>query len=135
MKGVRARYHGSVDEIRRAIEFIRQKYEFGMRAYITTGSAEEQRRKPLLDYASMQGMPEEEINGIQKVLQNKLGRMVTIDNLRDALREHIAAKKGRVTKPSMTSGGKVCSALLVKEDDLVHYLEVGCEVIKELSDS
>lgn len=135
VKGVRARYHGSVDETDRAVEFMRQKYELGMRTYITTGSAEEQRKKALLDFARMQGMQEEDINTIQNALHKKFGHMVTIDNLREALQEHISAKKKQepVNKATMTDGGKAYNALLVTDDNLVEYLETGWEIVKELS--
>jgi hypothetical protein len=33
----------------------------------------------------------------------------------------------------MTNGGKACDALLVDENDLVQYIEMGWEVVKELS--
>jgi len=78
---------------------------------------------------------EEEINGIQTSLQKKFGHLITLDNLRDALQQHIDAKKKHeaVAKPSLTDGGKAYSALLVTDDDLVQYLEMGWEIVKELS--
>jgi integrase len=134
ISGVKRHYHGSVDEMAKVIELMRGKYEFGMRAYIA-GKEEDQRKRAILDFARMQGISDEEINGIQNMLEKrKLGHMVTTDDLLRALREFDDAKKRQVTKTTMTDGGKVCSALLVKEDALVDYLEMGWEVVRELSD-
>jgi len=55
------------------------------------------------------------------------GLTCTVDQLRDALKEmKLKPEKG---KPSMTNGGKACDALLVDENDLVQYIEMGWELL------
>jgi hypothetical protein len=71
VKGVRARYHGSVDELPKVVEFMRQKYEYGMRHLVTVTSAEDQRKRAVIDYARMQGLSDEQIRK-----KHELKRMV-----------------------------------------------------------
>jgi len=144
IRGVRARYHGTVDEIKRAIEFMRQKYEFGMRGHIGTASAEEQRKRALLDFARLQGMSDEEINNIQNTLEKTRGFMPTVDDLRDALRKQIEAKKRQTTNKTerekhktARNGGTPLSqpfeTRIVAEEELVPLLNQGFDVVRELS--
>jgi hypothetical protein len=125
VKGVRARYHGTVDELRKAVEFMRQKYEFGMRHLISGGTPEEQRKQMLLDYARMQGLSDEKITKIQEAL----GSACTVEQLRDAIQSEIDIRP----RPTMTNGGKAYNAKLVNENTLCQYIETGWEIIKELS--
>ncbi len=108
---------------------MRGKYEFGMRAYIAAGNAEEQRKRNIFDFARMQGLSEEELSGIQKTL----GMACTAEQLRDAIGQLMRKGNGYETRQTMTNGGKAFNALLVNEKDLVQYLEIGWEIVKELS--
>lgn len=126
IRGVKARYHGTVDEFTKAVEFMRPKYETGMRAYIG-GTTEEIRKQVVIETARQQGVPEEKIEQIKRTL----GLTVTAEQLREAL--GLSPKEKKEDKPTMTNGGKAYDALLVDENDLVQYLEVGWEVVKELS--
>jgi hypothetical protein len=129
IKSVKARYHGSVDEMTKAIELMRGKYEFGMRAYIAAGNDVEQRKRNICDYARMQGLSEEQLSGIQKTL----GMAATAEQLRDAIGQFMGRGNDYEARQTLTIGGKNFNALLVNEKDLVPYLEKGWEIVKELS--
>jgi hypothetical protein len=127
IKGVRARYHGTVDEFKKAVEFMRPRYEMGMRAYIG-GTAEEIRKQIVIETARQQGVPEEKIAEIKRTL----GLAATVDQLREAL-SLLSTKEKKESKSSMTNGGKAYDALLVDENDLVQYLETGWEVVSVIN--
>jgi hypothetical protein len=138
IKGVRARYHGSVDEIKKVVEFMRERYEFAMRDLLPAAAAEDQRKKALYDSARLAGLGEADINMIQNMVakrERELGHMLPIDQLLDVVQNYIDRKKRKETDtdPSMTNGGKAYDAILIDENDLCQYLEMGWEVVKELS--
>jgi hypothetical protein len=113
----------------KAIELMRGNYEFGTRVCIPAGNAEEQRKRNISDFVRMQRLSEGQLSGMQKTL----GMAATAEQLRDAVRQLI--RKGNVyeTRQSLTNGGKASNALLVNEKDLAQYLEIGWEIVKELS--
>jgi hypothetical protein len=80
VRGVRARYHGTVDDLMRAVEFMRSKYETSMQIVMGL-SDEEIRKKALIDFARTLKISEEKI----AVLQN----FSTIDDMRQALSKEL----------------------------------------------
>ena len=125
IKGVRARYHGSVDELKKATEMMRQKYVVGMRHY--TGNTEEIKNLIVIETARQQGISEEKIAEVKRTL----GLAVTAAQLREAFGLTSTDKKD--TKPTMPDGGKAYDALLVDENDLVQYLEAGWELVSVIN--
>lgn len=138
IKGVRARYHGTVDEMRKAVEFMRGKYEFGMRTYITAKS-QEQRKQTILDFARLQGVPEEKIRELERIDL----RVVSMDHLmkmartmRDEARRQAATRKKQAGRTAH-NGGTPLNALfetrIVGEEELVPLLNQGYDVVSQLS--
>ncbi len=84
VRGVRARYHGSVDDLKRAVEFMRSKYEIGMRVAMGM-SDEETRMKALTDFAKTIGVSDAKVAAIRE----QLGNACTIDQLRQALSKEL----------------------------------------------
>jgi len=130
IKGIRAHYHGSVDEIKRAIEFMRGKYEFGMRALVSVTSPEDQRKRAVIDYARMQGLSDEQIKGIQETI----GLQASADDLRNALAQVLSLRSKQKEEQTATNGGKAYDARVIDETELVKYVEQGWEIVRELSD-
>jgi integrase len=139
IKGVRARYHGTVDEMRKAVEFMRGKYELGMRTY-TTARSQEQRKQSILDYARLQGVPEEKIRELEKIDL----RTTSLDHVMELARAMAEEAKRQVaTKRKQTgrtahNGGTTVHApyetRIVNEAELVPLLNEGFDVLKELAD-
>ncbi len=127
IKGVKAHYHGSVDEIRKATELMRGKYEFGMRAFLTGNSAEDLRKQVLLDFAKTQGLPEEQIVGIQKAI----GMGCTIEQLSEAIQKSLR-ERGLSPVTAVDGGHRPYQARLVGEAELVEHVAMGWEVVREL---
>jgi hypothetical protein len=127
IKGVKARYHGSVDEIRKAVEFMRGKYEFGMRSFISANSPQDLRKQIIIETARAQNMPEAEIAGIQKAL----GMNCTIDQLREAIQKGLR-KRGRSPVTAADGGRRPYEARLIGEPELVEHVAMGWEVVREL---
>jgi hypothetical protein len=129
IQGIKAFYHGSVDDLPRVVEFMRSKYELAMRAYIG-GIKEEVAKQVILETARQQGVSEEKLAKMRQILLE-----VTVDQLREmADREIDHVKKRRHSKPTATDGGKrPYEALLISEDQLVEHMSMGWEVVKELS--
>jgi hypothetical protein len=120
VKGVRARYHGTVDDLVRAVEFMRPKYETGMRT-ISGLSDEEIRKKSLLDFAKTLRISDEKIAAIAS-------QFTTLDDLRQALSkelEHLAYHA--------TDGGLRYASKIVTEAELLEFVNAGWEIMKELS--
>jgi integrase len=132
IKGVRARYHGSVDEIKKAVEFMRERYETAMRDLLPQAAEDERIKNDTIRNLRIMGIPEEKINELLDQANKKFGHPSSIQFL-EVVQNYLDAQKPKRTKPSMTNGGKAYDALLVDEDDLVQYLEMGWEVVKELS--
>jgi len=147
IKGVRARYHGSVDEMKKVIELMRERYEYAMRDLLPATS-EDQRKRAIIDFMRMQGWPEEKINKARSELEKALQRVASADELRDKYRELIEAERRREgategerepRKPGRTArnGGTPIEApyetRIVAEDELILLLNLGWDVIKELS--
>jgi hypothetical protein len=129
ISGIRARYHGSVDELPKVVEFMRERYEFGMRALISTATAEEQRKKSVIDYARMQGLKEEEIRRVQEAI----GFGCTAEELREALTQVLETRRESKTTERPKNGGRAYEALMISDQELISYIEEGWEIIKELS--
>jgi hypothetical protein len=129
ISGIRARYHGSVDELPRVVEFMREKYEYGMRALVTSATAEDQRKKSVIDYARMQGLKEDEIRKIQEAI----GFGCTVDELREALARVLETRRESKTTQPAKNGGRAYEALMISDQELISYIEEGWEIIKELS--
>jgi integrase len=123
VRGVRARYYGTVDDLVRAVEFMRQKYELGMRVVMGM-SDEEVRMKALLDFAKTLGVSDEKIVAIRE----QLGHACTIDDLRQALSKELDHLVYHAT-----DGGTHYASKLVTEAELLDYVNAGWEVLKELS--
>jgi len=129
VRGVRARYHGSVDEMSKVVEFMRQRYEFGMRALISTATAEEQRKKSVIDYARMQGLKEEEIRKVQEAI----GFGCTVEELREALAQVLETRRESKRTQRVKNGGRAYEAHMISDQELISYIEEGWDIIKELS--
>jgi hypothetical protein len=129
ISGIRARYHGSVDELPKVVEFMRQRYEFAMRALISTATAEEQRKKSVIDYARMQGLKEEEIRKVQEAI----GFSCSAEELREALAQVLETRRESKTAERAKNGGRAYEALMISDQELISYIEEGWEMIKELS--
>lgn len=123
VKGIRASYHGTVDDLARVVEFMRPKYEKGMS--VLMGMTDEQiRMKALLDMAHTLGIPDDKIVKIQETL----GHAATIEDLKKVLSkefDHLAFHA--------TDGGIRYSSKVVTEVDLLEYVDAGWEIVKELS--
>jgi hypothetical protein len=124
VKGVRARYHGTVDELPRAVEFMREKYEKGMRT--ESGSSDEEiRAKAILDMARTMGVPQNKVDEIERTL----GRPLTIE----AVRKRVQREFDNLL-PHHTNGGTPFESKIVSADELLEYVNGGWEPLKELSD-
>ncbi len=145
IKGVRARYHGSVDEMKKVIELMRERYEYAMRDLLPATS-EDQRKKAIIDFMRMQGWPEEKINKARGELEKALQRVASADELRDRYRELMEAERqkqgateGEARKASRTArnGGTRLDApyetRIVVEDEFILLLNQGWDIIKELN--
>ncbi len=53
--------------------------------------------------------------------------------MREAIAELLGKDRRDKYKPTMTNGGKAYDALIVTDADLVEHLEVGWEIVNELS--
>jgi hypothetical protein len=126
VKGVRARYHGTVDDLKRAVEFMRQKYEIGMRAVMGM-TDEENRMRSLVDFARTLGVSEERITKIQTAL----GHTATLDQLREALGEELGFMR------TARNGGtpNAYESKIISEKQVLVYVNNGWEVLQPLSDS
>jgi hypothetical protein len=125
VKGVRARYHGSVDDLKRAGEFMREKYEHGMRA-VSGMTEEEIRMKSLYDFARTMGFSEERVTKIK----NALGHAVTIEQVREALGEELEHMH------TATNGGtRIYESKIISENEVLAYVDQGWEVLQSLSNS
>lgn len=129
VKGVKARYHGSVDDLVKATEFMRGKYEYGMRQYLSNEGAN-LRKQIILDFARTQGLKDDEIAKIQA----GLGMAADVETLRAAIMEAVNAKKPLTLRTAMDGGTRPFDALLINEADLCEHLALGWEVVRELSD-
>ena len=130
IRGIRARYHASVDEMSKVIEYLRGRYEFGMRALVSVTSPEEQRKRSVIDYARMQGLAEDEINKVQK----DLGLSATVEELRNALTQVLSLRSKQKEARTATNGGKAYEAKVIDESELVSHVEDGWEIMRELAD-
>jgi integrase len=91
---------------------------------ITSVEDPDQRRKAeILQNMQMLGRPESEIAEVRRMI----GAAVPISRIIEYVQN--AAK----TRPSATDGGKAYDALLVEENDLVHYLEMGWELVSVIN--
>ncbi|MGA2460463.1 MAG: hypothetical protein ABSF82_03475 [Candidatus Bathyarchaeia archaeon] len=129
VKGVKARYHGSVDDLVKVIEFMRGKYEFGMRHHLGTEGAD-LRKQMILDFARTQGLKDDEIATIQK----GLGMAADVEALREAIVAAVKAKQPITIRTAQDGGTRPLDALLINETDLCEHLALGWEVVRELSD-
>jgi hypothetical protein len=127
VKGVRARYYGTVDDLKRAVEFMRQKYEHGMR--VVTGMTDEEIRiKALCDFADTMGLPKERIT---KIRIAALGHAVTIDQVKQALGEELGHMR------TATNGGtpSAYESEIISENEVLGYVNHGWEVHQRLSNN
>jgi integrase len=138
IKGVRARYHGTVDEMRKAVEFMRGKYELGMRTY-TTARSQEQRKQTIIDFARLQGVPEEQIRQLERIDLRKEPvdhLMKLARNMQDEAKRQTAAKKKQPSRTAHNGGTPLDSLFetrIVGEEELVPLLNRGFDVVRELS--
>ncbi len=77
---------------------MRGKYEFGMRAFLTSNSAGDLRKQMILDLAKTQGMTEQQIVGSQKAI----GMSCTFEQLRKAIQKKL---RGRGLSPVTSADG------------------------------
>ena len=124
IKGIQARYHGTIDDLMQAKEFMRAKYEHGMRT-VAGVSDEQTRMNMLLDFVRTMGLPEQKIEAIKR----EIGRPMRLDALRSRLRkefEHLT--------PHATDGGSRFTSKIVSKEELIECVNAGWEIVKELSD-
>jgi hypothetical protein len=124
VKGVRARYHGTVDELLRAVEFMRPKYEQGM--HVATGmTKEEMAMENLVNTVKSMGVTSERIEEIKRIV----GRPMTLDALTRELRKDFER-----LAPHATDGGTRYLSKIVTREELVPLIDAGWEIVKELAD-
>jgi len=97
---------------------------------VTVEDPEQQIKKSIMQNARMLGLTEEKLEAIQRTL----ALPISVDALRDAIGKALKelGKTGRI-KPTATDGGKTYDALLVDENDLVQYLEMGWELVSVIN--
>lgn len=124
VKGVRARYHGTVDELLRAVEFMRPKYEQGMK--VAAGmTKEEMAMENLVNTVKSMGITDERIEQIKRIV----GRPMTLDALTRELRKDFER-----LAPHATDGGTRYLSKIVTREELLPLINAGWEIVKELSD-
>lgn len=127
IKGVKARYHGSVDEIRKVVELMRGKYEFGMRGYLSDKSPEDVRKLIVIESARQQGLPEEQITAIQRAV----GMSCTVEELRRMIGKKLN-ERGLSKVTAADGGHRPYEARLIGEAQLIEHAAMGWEIVREL---
>jgi DNA-binding transcriptional MerR regulator len=113
---------------------MRGRYEVAMRDLLPT-AAEDERITNIINSLRAGGTPPNKINEIVAETKRRFGLMITSEQLLEVVQKHLAVKKQKrsETKPSTTNGGKAYDALLVDENELVQYLEMGWELVSVIN--
>jgi len=88
---------------------------------VETPSIEEIRRKQLIDMAKLLGFSEEKIKRIEEILAKCKSVDEAIDEIRKLREEEL-----------LPNGGRKNQVKLISEKELINYLEMGWEIVKEL---
>jgi hypothetical protein len=150
IKGVRARYHGSVDEMKKVVELMRERYEQAMRDLLPATSEESAMKVQVAmfkaQYEAKHGHPlppekERLLEDIMKRTQtvdDRLKRLAAFATREDETAARSQPKKhrmgrGRTARNGGTPVNTPYETRIVGEEDLVPLLNEGWEIVKELS--
>jgi integrase len=132
VKGVRARYYGSVDELKKAVEFMRQKYELGMRRVMGL-TDEETRVNALYDFAKTMGISDEKIEKIKRSI-SMAANTDQLNMLRRTLYTELHPGALAMSEKAPGSNGvNGFSSKIVTEEELLCFLDDGWELVQQLA--
>jgi integrase len=141
IKGVRARYHGSVDEMKKVIELMRERYEQAIRDLLPATSEESAMKVQVAmfkaQYEAKHGHPLspekerllEDIMKTTRTVDDRLKRLAAF-----AAREDETATGGKTAHNGGSPVHETYETRIVGEVELVPLLNQGWDIVKELTD-